>query len=211
VVRKHCPQPSQRLGGNARAKLRDVALQVCADEVLTPAEADRVVGREEALREAASDPERVELRPTHLSKVERRQFHEGDPSRERLARLGQQRNRGGAQQQEASGACAFASAPVDDASKRFEKAWCAMDLVEDHELVGVVGEVERGLGEACPIGCRLEVQICGRPSFGDTEGERGLAGLSRANQSDRRQMVQQRSDLSGHPSLNHPCNYKAEL
>lgn len=48
-------------------------------------------------------------------------------------------------------------------------------------------------------------------SLGDLQGKRGLAGLSRAEQGDRRRLVQQGVDLRGYPPLYHPCNYKLSL
>jgi hypothetical protein len=89
VVSEHHPQPPQRLGRDARAQLRDLALQVCADEILAPAQADRVIRREEAVRKAASHPESVQLFPADLCEVERREFDERDPPSQALARLGQ--------------------------------------------------------------------------------------------------------------------------
>ena len=59
-----------------------------------------------------------------------------------------------------------------------------MDLVEDHELLGVVGEVQLRLGQASPVRRGLQVQIDRWPPLGDRQGKRGLAGLPRPDQGD---------------------------
>ena len=106
---------------------------------------------------------------------------------------------------------ALAPALVDHAAQRFEQAGRAVDLIEDHELVRVVGKVQLGLGEARPVRGGLQVQIDRWPPLGDLEGQRGLAGLPRPEQRDGRRLIQQRGDFSSCPSLYHPCNYKLWL
>ena len=102
--------------------------------------------RQEALGEARRAPRgRSSCVDAHLGQVEGRQLGEGDPTGQRLAGLGEQVDRGGAEQQEAAGPFAFAPAGVDHPAQRFEQARGAVDLVEDDQLVGVVGEVELGL------------------------------------------------------------------
>jgi len=59
----------------------------------------------------------------------RRQLGEGDPARQGLVALGEQLDRGGAEQQEPAGPLAVAPALVDRPSQRFEDAWGALDLV----------------------------------------------------------------------------------
>jgi hypothetical protein len=55
-----------------------------------------------------------------------------------------------------------------------------VDLVEDDELVMMVCEVQLRLGKAAPVRSGLQVQIDRWSSFGNRQGQRGLAGLSRA-------------------------------
>lgn len=42
-------------------------------------------------------------------------------------------------------------------AQRFEQAGGAVDLIEDDELLGMVGEVQGRLGEAGPVSGRLQV------------------------------------------------------
>ena len=97
-------------------------------------------------------PGPVELVGVGLGDVEGHQLHEGDPPRQRLAARGEQVDRGGAQQQEPARPLAFPPAPVDRAAQRFEDAGGAVNLVEDDQLVSVVGEVELRLGQPRPVG-----------------------------------------------------------
>ena len=60
VVSEHRPQPPQGLGRDAPPELRDVALEVGADEVRPPGQAGLVVGREEAVGESSPHPEIVD-------------------------------------------------------------------------------------------------------------------------------------------------------
>ena len=211
MVREHRPQPSQRLGRDPRAQLRNVALEVCADEVLAPAQADRVILCEEAVGETASNPQLIQLLLAHLGDVERRELDKRDSPRQALARLGQQVDRGGAQQQEPAGPGALAPALVDHPAQRLEQAGRALDLIEDHELPGMVGEVKLRLSQTSPVRRGLQVQIGRRPPVGDLQGERRLPRLPRAEQGNGRRLAQQRSDFSSYPSLDHPCNYKPLL
>ena len=211
MVCEHGPQSPQRLGRDARAQLRYVALEVGADEVLAPAQADRVVARQEAVREAAPDPELVQRSLSHLGEVEGGEFNERDPPGQALAGLGQQVDRGGAQQQEPPGASALAPGLVDHAAQRFEQARRPVDLIEDDELPGMVGEVQGRLRQASAVSDGLQVQIDRWSLLGDRQRERGLAGLSWAEDGDGRRLLQQRGDLRGHLSLNHPYNYRSSL
>ena len=81
-----------------------------------------------------------------------------------------------------------------------------MDLVEDHELLRMVGEVQLGLGEARPVRGGLQVQVDRWPSLGDLQRQRRLAGLPRPEEGDGRGLIQQRGDFSSCPPLYHPCN-----
>ena len=71
LVREHRPEPAQGLRRDARPELRDVALEVGADELRAPAQARRVGSGQQALRKAAAQPERVEPLAADLAGVER--------------------------------------------------------------------------------------------------------------------------------------------
>jgi hypothetical protein len=88
-------------------------------------------------------------------------FEVGDATRQRLARLGQQVHRGRAQQQEAPVGPPTGGAPglVDQAAKHRKKPRCAVHLVEDDELVCMVGQVQLGVGHLGAIGLRFQVQV----------------------------------------------------
>lgn len=80
-----------------------------------------------------------------------------------------------------------------------------MDLIEDDELLGVVGEVQSRLGNASAVRVGLQVQVDRRSSLGDRQRKRGLAGLPRAEEGDSRCVIQQGGDFRGHPASNaHP-------
>lgn len=70
-----------------------------------------------------------------------------------------------------------------------------LDLVEDHQLLCVPGQVKCGIAQLLAIRCVLKVKIGARPLFGDKPGQRGLACLARAEEGHGRELVQ--------PSANH--------
>ena len=209
LVGEHRPQPPQRLRRDTRAELRDVALEVGADEVPSPAQAGRVVGGEEALGKAAAHPELVEPLAAHLGEVEGRQLGEGDPSGQGLAALGQQLDRGGAEQQEPALPLSFAPAPVDRPAQRFEDARGAVDLVEHRPArrrgrrnrararPGAPGRLRtrgRGRRRRAPRRPPAPASSCPtcRGPVSTTAGDVPRAG----------------GDVGLHPPLNHPCNSK---
>lgn len=65
--------------------------------------------------------------------------------------MSQQIGPGRAEKEEAS-VLPFAAAPaVDDASQALEDFRHAMDLIEDHQLILMVGKILLGIGELGPI------------------------------------------------------------
>jgi hypothetical protein len=69
---QHRPEAMQRGGRNARTKLRYVALQVGADEILPPDQTARIVIRQEALRQAAANPQPAAHIGADFQHIERR-------------------------------------------------------------------------------------------------------------------------------------------
>ena len=90
MMGEHLPKPLQRFRRNPEPELWNVALQIGANELLPPAERDALRGREKAVGKSAPNPQPEELGSSHLGKLERSQFHMGDASRQRLARLPKQ-------------------------------------------------------------------------------------------------------------------------
>jgi hypothetical protein len=74
MMGEHRPPPLQCLGRDAWAELRNLALEVCADEVFSPTQAGCVVGREQTVGESSADPEPVQLGLADLCDVERREL-----------------------------------------------------------------------------------------------------------------------------------------
>lgn len=56
-----------------------------------------------------------------------------------------------------------------------------MDLIENHQLVLVLGEVELRLREFGSVRIGLEIQIDRRPCLGYFERKRSLTDLARSN------------------------------
>ena len=212
MVREHRPQPPQRLGRDARAQLRDLALEVCADEVLAPAQADRVSPREEAVWEAASDPELVQLLRADLGDVERRRVR-----RTRSSPPGS-RPTGPAGRSRRSPAAGIGRCPEPSrlpwsitprsASKRPGARWISSRMTSSSEWSA---KYSSGSARRATVRGGLQIQVDRWPSLGDRQGERGLAGLPRPEEGDGRRLIQQRGDFSGDTSLYHPCNYKPQL
>jgi len=69
-VREHRPEPAKGLGRDARTELRDVALEVGANEIRAPAQARRIGSGQQAFREPAAQPERIEAFAADLARVE---------------------------------------------------------------------------------------------------------------------------------------------
>ena len=61
-----------------------------------------------------------------------------------------------------------------------------MHLVEDHELVLVIGEIEFRVGQFGTIRCRLEIQLDRTNGVCNLECQSRFSDLTRTEQSDRR-------------------------
>ena len=80
----------------------------------------------------------------------------------------------------------------------------ALDLVEDDQLVGVVGEVELRLRKPGPVGLGLQVEVHGRPPFGDRQRQRRLADLPRPDQHHGGRLTQERAYFWSNSTGKHP-------
>ena len=173
----------QGFRGKARPELGNVALEAGADEVHPPAQARGIGIRQQAFREPAAQPERVEARASDLAGIEWGELQVADASGERLARLLQQVDRRGAEHEEAPLALPAPAAGVDEATQAAEELRCALDLVEDDELVRVLREIQLRLRKLRPVRFGFEVEIDRRPLAlefaGQFQRQGGLADLAR--------------------------------
>ncbi|MCP5191423.1 MAG: hypothetical protein H6988_13700 [Pseudomonadales bacterium] len=90
VVGQHAPEAAQGFGGDARTKLGNVPFQIGTYEILPPAQAARFIGREQAVRKPAAQPEIVGRQGGRFQHAERRQFKIGDASGQAFAGLFEQ-------------------------------------------------------------------------------------------------------------------------
>ena len=97
-------------------------------------------------------------------------------------------------------------AGIDEPAQMPEELRRALDLVEDDELVLVLRQVERGLGQLGPVGFGLEIEIDRRPRLGHFERQRGLAYLTRPQERHRRGFSQARGERRQQAAGKHPCN-----
>ncbi len=86
-VRQHGPEAAQRFSRHARPKLRNVALETCADEILPPDCAGFATISEKTVRESVSNPEVIAFPIIDFETVEWLQLHISDATSQRLARL----------------------------------------------------------------------------------------------------------------------------
>jgi hypothetical protein len=80
-VGEHRPKAPERLGRDAHAELRNVALQVSPYKIATPLQAYILARREKAAGKTAPHPKCVDRRGTCLKDVERAEFQIGDTAR----------------------------------------------------------------------------------------------------------------------------------
>ncbi len=133
AVGEHRPGAAQGFCGSRRPELREVALEVGADEIHSPAQARGIGVRQQAVWKSAAQPKRVEALGADLGDIEWSELQVADASGERLARLLQQVDRRGVQYEEAPRALPAPPAGVDEATQAAEELRCALDLVEDDQ------------------------------------------------------------------------------
>src|SRR3990172_9403036 len=148
VVSEHRPESAQRLCCDARPELWNVALEIRANEVLAPAAADGLGGREETLRKAAAHPEPVRRRlRRQLEHRERRQLEVARSSRPRLPGLAQQLERRRSEQQIEAVPPPLTAGLVNEAPQDRKQARYTLHFVEDDEARELIGEVQLRLAE----------------------------------------------------------------
>lgn len=99
---------------------------------------------------------------------------------QRLPRLLQEVHGRQAEQQEAPCPLPLASTAIDEPAKALKQLRQAMNFIEYHELILMIGKIEFRIGEFCPVCWRLEVQVNGLYASGHLERQGRLAGLSRS-------------------------------
>ena len=102
--------------------------------------------------------------------------------------------------------------PRSISPRRFlEQARQPMDLVENDQLVPVLGEIELRLGKSGAVGIGLEVKIDGGalPAYG--ERKRRLADLPRPDEGNGGHAVEQFVKVGCYAALDHPCIYGAQF
>ena len=196
IVGEHGPEPPQRLGRNARPELRDVPLQIRADEGEAPVEALFVAACEVALRKAAATPQPPEPGAGNLPRIEGMQLAVGDAPRQRFARLLQQVDGGRAEQQEQSRPLPGLPAFIDDAAQRGEQPRHPVHLVENEQAAGVLVAVLLDIADLGEIARPFQVHVGGIAFASELPGEGRLAGLTRSEQDHRRIPVQQSGSVS---------------
>ena len=130
VVAEHRPKPPQRRRGHAHAELRDVALQVGAEEVQPPACAGLVASGGEGVREATAHPQLPLLVGADFERGQPGQFVVDDAPGQGFGRLLHQRVRSRAEQKELATALAGPTPVVDLPAQHLEQRRHALHLVQ---------------------------------------------------------------------------------
>ena len=121
AVGQHGPESPQRLRRHPHPELRDVALQVRANEVASPAGTGRVAPGGEGVGEAATNPQRL-ASGSDLQRVQTGQLLVDDAPCQRLRRLPEQRIRSRPEEEELPGAATPATALVDLAAEHLKES-----------------------------------------------------------------------------------------
>jgi hypothetical protein len=172
---------------------------------LAPAETRPVVGGEEAVRKAATLPERFERgapRGHDLAPEEGCQAEQRNPPGQALGRLSEQLGRGRAEEQES----ARPPILVDEHAQGLHQTRRTLHLVQAHQLARVPPQERLGIAQSGEVRGALEVEeeraAARRLAFADPgAGERRLAALPRAEERDDRELpevaIQQPEETPG--------------
>ena len=74
----------------------------------------------------------------------------------------------------------LAAGAVDEAAQHREEAGRPMDLVQDHQPIGLPGQVQLRLGQLGPVGLGFQIQVEGTKGVPDLKGQGRLARLTRS-------------------------------
>ena len=208
VMRQHLPEAMKRLGRHARPEGRKVPFQVGLNECESPLEAGGVVPGQVAVGKPTARPEPVNgigRECCDLSGREWRQFEVRNSARQTLSRLLEQLNRGRTEKQELPGAIPSAAPAIDEAPEGLRDPRCAVNLVENHQLILVRRQIEFGVGELDAVGRQFQVQVhrLSGEFVGKRPREGGLASLARSEQSHGREAVEQLAEPGGSQARDH--------
>jgi hypothetical protein len=139
--------------------------------------------------------------------VERGELEVSDPAGEAFTRLLEQIKGGGTEQKVLPSPASIAARLVNQTTQDGEKPWCAMDLVQNHQLVLVIRKIELGLAQlgAILLGFKVDVMRVETPPY--VQRQRRLAHLSRTQQPHRRVILDGIDQLWKKTTLYHPSNY----
>ena len=132
------------------------------------------------------DPESLAFVVPDFENIERTQLDIGNPAGKGLSGLSEQINRCRAEEQKPT----VAAPLVYENAKGLEQFRRPLHLVNDDQVLFVSGKVEGGIGQFLAVRCVLEVEIEARPLPRDESGQRGLACLTRAQDSHGRKLIQ---------------------
>lgn len=104
-------------------------------------------------------------------------------------------------------ALARSAPPVDEAAQALKQAGNAMHLVQDHQFVLMIRQVELGIRQSAAIRCRFQIEIERRALSPDLQRQRRLSDLTGSQQSHGRVFAQERRQLGLDSTGDHPCNY----
>ena len=180
AVAEHRPEAPQGFGWHAHAELRDVALQIRANEVEPPAGARCIAPGGKGVGKAAAEPKGVVIGPDFQS-VQPRQLVIDDAAGERLRRLPQQGIRSRPEEKKVPRTPAAAAALVNLSAQHSKEIGHPLDLVQDHQPVGMELEIPRtGSARRAAVPWILEIEVQAVGGFSrDCAGERGLPDLRR--------------------------------
>ncbi|MGA8041738.1 MAG: hypothetical protein WCA37_02950 [Terracidiphilus sp.] len=204
---EHRPKPPQCLRRHTGPELRDVTLQISADEVLAPFHAGSVAPSEKTGRKAPAHPQAIDLGSLHFESIERRELKVGDAARQTFSGLLEKIHRCGSEQEEPAGAFASPSTAINQAAKTLEQLRRPVYFVEDDQLILVFREVALRIRELRPVGNGLKVQVEGWARVSHFESEGGFSNLAWAEESHSRVAADRRQEILVVPSSNYPCNY----
>jgi len=212
VVGEHHPQSLQRLRRDARAELRNVSLEVVPDEASPQAEARVIAPGKVAVREAAAEPETVDLPGvSDLEEVERPELDILDAPGQAFPRLAEKVDGCGTENQEPARSLSLATTRVDESTQNLKEFWHSVDLVENHQLVLVHLEEQRWIRELVAVTSGLEVEVHRGPGLRELEGQRRLAHLPWADQGNDSLAVESGPNPAEGLPWNHCCILKVPL
>ena len=121
-------------------------------------------------------------------------------------RLPEQSVRGRPEEKELPRAAPLATALVDLATEHSKELWQPLDLVQNHQPLGMKVQVPSRIDEAGSVAGILEIQVKTVRRLGrDVPSERGLADLARPEERHRRRLVEVLQNSPLVSSRKHPC------